>query len=51
MLVGVNKLFVLIHLNRDNGAKRFKNRRYYLLEGIMKNCNVIINGKTFITNH
>ena len=26
---GVNRLFVLIYLNRDSNIKRFKIRRYY----------------------
>ena len=44
---GVNRLFVLVYLNRDNDTKQFKTRRYYLLKGIIKNYNVIINGKNF----
>ena len=28
--VGVNRLFVLLYLNRDNDVKQFKNGRYYL---------------------
>ena len=43
--VGANRLFALIYLNRGNNVKRFKTRRYYLLKTIIKNCNVIINGK------
>ena len=42
----VNKLFVLIFLNRDNDVKRFKTRKCYLPKGIIKNYNVIINGKS-----
>ena len=45
--VGVNRLFVLVYLNRDNDVKRFKTRRYYLTKGRIKNYNVIINGKNF----
>ena len=37
--------FFLVFLNRDNDSKRFKIRRYYLPKSIIKNCNVIINGK------
>ena len=49
--VEVNRLFVLVYTNQDNNAKRFKTRRYYLPEGIIKNYNVIINGKkTFMIN-
>ena len=32
-------------MNRDNDAKQFKFRRYYLPKRIIKNYNVIINGK------
>ena len=34
---GVNRLFVLVYLNRGNDVKWFKNRRYYLPEGTIKN--------------
>ena len=43
--VGVNRLFILIHLNRNNDVKRSKAKRYYLPKGIIKNYNVIINGR------
>ena len=42
---GVNRLFVLVYLNRENGVKWFKTRRHYLPKGINKSYNVIINGK------
>ena len=45
--VGVNRLFVLVYSNQDADSKRFKTRRYYLPKGIIKNYNVIINGKNF----
>ena len=45
--VRVNRLFVLIYLNRDNDVKRFNAQRYYLHKGIIKNYNAIINGKNF----
>ena len=45
--VGVNRLFVLVYANQDDASKRFKTRRYYLPKGIIKNYNVIINGKNF----
>ena len=45
--VGVNRLFGLVYLNRVDDVKRFKTRRYYLPKGIIKNYNVIINGKNF----
>ena len=44
-LVVVNRLFVLIYLNRENEAKRFKAQRYYLPKSNIKNDNVVINGK------
>ena len=46
-LVGVSRLFVSIYLNRNNDVKRFNTERYYLPKGIIKNYNVIINGKNF----
>ena len=42
---GVNRLFVLVYLNRENGVNWFKTRRHYLPKGINKSYNVIINGK------
>ena len=45
--VRVNRLFVLVDLNRDNDVKQFKTRRCYLPKGLMKNYNVIINEKNF----
>ena len=44
---GVNRLLVLIYSNHGNNSKRFKFWGCYLLEGIIKNYNVIINGKNF----
>ena len=47
--VGVNRLFVLVYTNHGDKAKRFNGQQYYLPKGIIKNYNVIINGKrTFI---
>ena len=43
--VGVNRLFVLVYTNEDADSKRFKAKRYYVPKGIIKNYNVIINGK------
>ena len=40
-------MFVLVYVNRDNDVKRFKAKRYFLPKGIIKNHNVIINGKNF----
>ena len=45
--VRVNGLFVLVCTNQVVNSKRFKTRRYYLPKGIVKNYNVIINGKNF----
>ena len=45
--VGVNRLFVLIYLNQDENAERFKGKRYYLPKGVINNYNVIINEKKF----
>ena len=45
--VGVNRLFVLVYLNRNIDVKQFKTQRYYLPKGIIVNYNVIINGKNF----
>ena len=43
--VGVNRLFVLVYKNEANNAKRFNVQKYYLPKGIIKNYNLIINGK------
>ena len=45
--VGVNGLFVLVYTNHRDNAKRFNARKYNLPKGIIKNYNVIINGKNF----
>ena len=44
--VGVNRSFNLVYSNQDDNAKRFKTRRCYLPNGIIKNYN-IINGRNF----
>ena len=46
-VVGVNRLFVLVDLTRDNDVKRFEDQRYYLPGVIMKNYNLIVNEKIF----
>ena len=43
--IGINRLFVLVYSNRNDDVKRFNAKRYYLTKGIIKNYNVIINGK------
>ena len=37
----------LVYSNHDNNDERFKDKRYYLPKGIIKNYNVIINEKNF----
>ena len=46
--VGVNSLFVLADSNEDDDSKVFKAGRYYLPIGIIRNYNVIINGKNLL---
>ena len=41
------RLFVLVFSSQDDNSKRFKAKRYYLPKSIIKNYNVIINGKDF----
>ena len=43
--VAVNRLLVLVYSSQDADSKRFKAKRYYLPKGIIKNYNIIINGK------
>ena len=43
----MNRLFVLVYTNKDNNAKRFNAQKIYLPKDIIKNYNVIINGKNF----
>ena len=40
-------MFVLVYTNHDNNAKRFNAQKYYIPKGIIKNYNMIINGKNF----
>ena len=49
--IRVNRLIVLVYLNTENDVKRFKTQNYYLPKGIMKNYNLIINGKNFYDQH
>ena len=46
----VDTLFVLVFKNHGNNAKRFNARKYFLPKGIIKNYNVIINGKKNMIN-
>ena len=45
--VGVNILFVLVYASQDANAKRFETRRCCLPKKVIKNYNIIINGKNF----
>ena len=45
--VGVNRLFALVYSNQDNNPKRLKSQKYYWPNSIIKNYNIIINGKNF----
>ena len=45
--VRVNRLFVLVYSNQDAAFNRFKSKRYFSPKDIIKNYNVIINGKNF----
>ena len=40
-------MFVLVYSNQVADYKRFNAKRYYLLKDIIKNYNVIMNGKNF----
>ena len=40
-------MFILVYSNQNNDLKRFKARRYYFPKIIIKNYNIIINGKNF----
>ena len=46
--VGVNSLFVLVDSNEDDDSKVFKAGIYYLPIDIIRNYNVIINGKNLL---
>ena len=43
--VGVNRLFVSVYTDKANNAKKFNAQKHYLHKGIIKNYDVIINGK------
>ena len=45
--VGVNWFFFVVHSKEDDNTKRHRAQRYYLPNGIIKNYNIIINGKKF----
>ena len=48
--VGVKRLFALVRSNRDNNVRRFKGQKYYLRKCVIKNYNVITNGKNICDN-
>ena len=48
--VGVNRLSTLIYPNQHKNSKRSETRKYYLPKGIIKNFNVIVNGKKTFMN-
>ena len=43
-------MFVLVYSNEDTDPKRFTAKRYYLPKVIIRNYNVVINGKNFYDN-
>ena len=43
--VRVNRLFVSVYTDKANNAKKFNAQKHYLHKGIIKNYDVIINGK------
>ena len=44
ILVGANRLFLLVYTNESNNAERFNGGRYYLLKDIITNYAIVING-------
>ena len=48
--VGVKRLFALVYSDRGNDVGRFKGQKYYLRKDIIKNYNVITNGKNICHN-
>ena len=45
--MGVNRLSALIYPNQGDSVKRLTEKNFCLPKGIIKNYNVIINGKNF----
>ena len=43
--LGVNRLFVSVYTDKANNAKKINAQKHYLPKGIIKNYDVIINGK------
>ena len=37
----------MIYSNKNDNVKQYKANKYYLVNGIIKNHNVVINGKNF----
>ena len=46
--VGVNRLFVLVYPNQSNDSKRFFAQKYHFPKCIIKNYNLIFNGKKLL---
>ena len=46
-VVGVNKLFAFLYSDQENNSKRYEAKQQYLPKRVIKNYNVIINGKNF----
>ena len=45
--IAINRFFVLVYSNEDADCKRFRAKKYHIPKDIIKNYNVIINGKSF----
>ena len=44
ILVGVDRLFILVYINESNNAERFNGGKYYLLKDVITNYAIVING-------
>ena len=44
ILVGVDRLFILVYTNESNNAERFNDGKYYLLKDVITNYAIVING-------
>lgn len=43
----VSRLFDLVYSNQGSNAKRYNSQRFYLPKDLIKNYNVVFNGKSF----
>ena len=50
LLEEFKRLFALVYSDRGNDVRRFKGQKYYLRKDIIKNYNVITNGKNICHN-